>query len=106
MGLSRRVLIAKADDDGLYEQAREAVMKAGKLLILICSALKVGYARAARLLDLLEERAVGAGEAQKNREVFGGSGPRAGFGTGMRRGRIYTIEKQQPKARAAEAKET
>ena len=38
--------------------------------------LKVGYARAARLLDLMEEAGViGPGEGAKPREVIGGSAP-------------------------------
>ncbi|OHB25178.1 MAG: hypothetical protein A2542_02760, partial [Parcubacteria group bacterium RIFOXYD2_FULL_52_8] len=71
------------DDDELYEQAREAVVQAGKASSsYLQRKLKVGYARAARLLDLLEERGVvGAGEGSKPREVYGGGGAQTGFGT-------------------------
>lgn len=59
------------DDDELYEQAREAVMQAGKASAsYLQRKLKVGYARAARLIDMLEERGVvGPGEGAKPREV-------------------------------------
>ena len=68
------------DDDELYESAREAVMQAGKASTsYLQRKLKVGYARAARLIDLLEERGVvGPGEGAKPREVYGTSG--ASFG--------------------------
>ncbi len=61
-------------DDELYEQAREAVIQAGKgSASYLQRKLKVGYARAARLLDMLEERGViGPGDGAKPREVFGG----------------------------------
>lgn len=65
------------EDDELYEPAREAVMQAGKASTsYLQRKLKVGYARAARLIDMLEERGVvGAGEGAKPREVYGtGSG--------------------------------
>lgn len=60
------------DDDELYEAAREAVVSAGKASSsYLQRKLKVGYARAARLIDMLEERGVvGAGEGAKPREVL------------------------------------
>ena len=64
---------ASEDDDELFEQAREIVQKIGRASSsLLQRKLKVGYARAARLLDMLEERGVvGAGSGAKPREVFG-----------------------------------
>ncbi|MDQ5957755.1 MAG: segregation ATPase FtsK/SpoIIIE, family, partial [Patescibacteria group bacterium] len=60
------------DDDDLYEDARQAVMEAGKASAsYLQRKLKVGYARAARLLDMLEERGViGPGDGAKPREVY------------------------------------
>lgn len=60
------------DDDELYEEAREVVIKAGKASAsYLQRKLKVGYARAARLLDMLEERGViGPGEGARQREVY------------------------------------
>ena len=62
------------DDDELYEEAREIVLKAGKASTsYIQRKLRVGYARAARLVDLLEERGViGGADGAKPREVIGG----------------------------------
>lgn len=59
-------------DDELYSDAKELVIHAGKASAsLLQRRLKVGYARAARLLDILEERGViGAGDGAKPREVF------------------------------------
>ncbi len=59
-------------DDDLYEEARMAVLEAGKASAsYLQRKLKVGYARAARLLDMLEERGViGAGDGAKPRQVF------------------------------------
>ena len=61
-----------SDDDELYEEAREAVVRAGKASSsYLQRKLKVGYARAARLIDMLEERGViGPGEGAKPREVL------------------------------------
>ncbi len=60
-------------DDDLYEDARIAVLEAGKASAsYLQRKLKVGYARAARLLDMLEERGViGVGVGAKPREVYG-----------------------------------
>ncbi len=64
------------DDDDLYEEARDLVMKAGKASTsYIQRKLRVGYARAARLMDILEERGViGPSDGAKPREVIGYQG--------------------------------
>ncbi len=63
------------DDDDLYEDARQTVLEAGKASTsYLQRKLGVGYARAARLIDMLEERGViGPGSGAKPREVLGGS---------------------------------
>ncbi|MBP6904934.1 MAG: DNA translocase FtsK, partial [Candidatus Pacebacteria bacterium] len=62
------------DDDALYEEARQCIMEAGKASTsYLQRKLKVGYARAARLMDMLEERGViGASDGAKPREVLEG----------------------------------
>jgi S-DNA-T family DNA segregation ATPase FtsK/SpoIIIE len=64
--------IGDEEDDELYEEARTVVMEAGKASTsYIQRKLKVGYARAARLIDMLEERGiVGPGDGAKPREVL------------------------------------
>jgi len=59
-------------EDELYNEAREIVIQAGKASAsLLQRRLKVGYARAARLLDLLEEEGViGPADGAKPREVL------------------------------------
>lgn len=61
------------DDDELYEEARQIVVQAGKASTsYIQRKLRVGYARAARLMDILEERGViGPSDGSKPREVYG-----------------------------------
>lgn len=63
---------AEGDDDELYEEAIRVVSEAKKASAsLLQRRLKVGYARAARLLDMMEERGViGPGEGAKPREVY------------------------------------
>lgn len=65
------------DDDALYEEARAIIIEAGKASTsYIQRKLKVGYARAARLMDMLEERGViGGADGSKPREVLS-SGPK------------------------------
>jgi DNA segregation ATPase FtsK/SpoIIIE, S-DNA-T family len=62
------------DDDDLYEEARQIVIEAGKASTsYIQRKLRVGYARAARLMDMLEERGViGPADGSKPREVIDG----------------------------------
>lgn len=59
-------------EDLLYEDAVNVVREAKKASAsLLQRRLKVGYARAARLLDIMEERnVVGPGDGAKPREVF------------------------------------
>jgi DNA segregation ATPase FtsK/SpoIIIE, S-DNA-T family len=61
------------DDDDMYEEAKKAVLEAGKASTsYIQRKLRVGYSRAARLMDLLEERGViGAADGSKARSVAG-----------------------------------
>jgi S-DNA-T family DNA segregation ATPase FtsK/SpoIIIE len=59
-------------DDDLYEDARLTVIEAGKASTsYLQRKLGVGYARAAKLIDMLEERGViGAGNGAKPRDVL------------------------------------
>ncbi len=62
------------NDDDLYEDARQTVLEAGKASTsYLQRKLGIGYARAARLIDILEERGViGPGSGAKPREVLEG----------------------------------
>lgn len=73
-----------SDDDPLYEEAKRVSAEAGKASAsLLQRRLKVGYARAARLLDILEERGVvGPADGAKPREVFVARGRAEGQGEG------------------------
>ncbi|MFH0712623.1 MAG: DNA translocase FtsK 4TM domain-containing protein [Candidatus Jorgensenbacteria bacterium] len=61
------------DSDELYNEAIRVVKEAKKASAsLLQRRLKVGYARAARLLDIMEEKGiVGPGDGAKPREVYG-----------------------------------
>jgi S-DNA-T family DNA segregation ATPase FtsK/SpoIIIE len=60
------------DQDALFQEAKQLVIESGKASAsLLQRRLKVGYARAARLLDELEEAGiVGPADGAKPREVF------------------------------------
>lgn len=60
------------EDDDLYEEAKQTVIEAGKASTsYLQRKLGVGYARAARLIDILEERGViGPGSGAKPREIL------------------------------------
>lgn len=68
-----------ADDDDLYEDARAAVEEAGRASTsYLQRKLKIGYSRAARLMDVLEAHGViGAADGSKPREILtrGGAHP-------------------------------
>lgn len=63
-------------EDDLYEEAKDLVTKAGKASTsYLQRKLRVGYARAARLMDILEEKGIiGPADGSKPREVLGYSG--------------------------------
>ena len=63
------------EEDDLYEEARQAVIDAGKASTsYLQRKLRVGYSRAARLMDILEERGViGPQDGAKPREILVGS---------------------------------
>jgi len=69
----------EGDDDEMYEEARALVLEAGKASAsYLQRRLKVGYARAARLLDVMEEKGIiGPADGAKPREVIGGGASRA-----------------------------
>ncbi len=60
------------EEDPLYQEAKKMVIEAKKASAsFLQRRLRIGYARAARLLDILEERGiVGPGEGAKPREVY------------------------------------
>jgi S-DNA-T family DNA segregation ATPase FtsK/SpoIIIE len=63
---------AGSDEDDMYESAYQLVVGARKASAsLLQRHLKVGYARAARLIDLLEENGVvGASDGAKPRKIL------------------------------------
>ena len=63
------------EDDDMYEQAKDEVIKAGKASTsYIQRKLRVGYARAARIMDMLEQRGIiSPGDGAKPRDVLVGS---------------------------------
>lgn len=60
------------DDDDMYEEAKQVVLEAGKASTsYIQRKLRVGYSRAARLMDLLEQKGViGPADGSKPRPVI------------------------------------
>jgi len=72
LGESPETDFMSGDEDPLYEEAKKLVVEAKKASAsLLQRRLRVGYARAARLIDILEERGVvGPGEGAKPREIL------------------------------------
>ncbi len=71
-GTSFRGGLGDEDKDVLLPEAKEEILRAGKASAsLLQRRLKVGYARAARILDLLEEEGfIGPAQGAKPREVL------------------------------------
>lgn len=63
-------------DDELLGQAKEVILQTGKAsTTLLQRHLRLGYARAARIMDLLERQGfIGPGSGAKPREIYGGIG--------------------------------
>jgi S-DNA-T family DNA segregation ATPase FtsK/SpoIIIE len=72
LGSSVASFSGTGDQDSMFTEAKEIVLESGKASAsLLQRRLKVGYARAARLLDELEEAGVvGPADGAKPREVF------------------------------------
>jgi S-DNA-T family DNA segregation ATPase FtsK/SpoIIIE len=76
------ILLAGEDDDvddELYSQAKEAVEEAGRASTsYLQRKLRIGYSRAARLMDLLEEKGViGPADGSRPRDILTASAPAA-----------------------------
>lgn len=63
---------AEENEDDLYETAREIILRAGQASVsLLQRKLQIGYARAGRLIDLMERRGVvGPAEGSKPRKIL------------------------------------
>lgn len=72
-----------SSEDDLYDEAMETVIAAGKASAsLLQRRLKVGYARAARLLDILEENgAIGPADGAKPRDILVSGAELGSFGS-------------------------
>src|SRR4030042_4776768 len=70
------------EEDSLYEEAKRTVIEARKASAsLLQRRLRIGYARAARLIDILEEKGVvGPGEGAKQGEVYANGEKKEGIG--------------------------
>lgn len=66
-------------DDDLYEDAKAAVEEAGRASTsYLQRKLRIGYSRAARLMDILESKGViGAADGSRPREIIGAGGAKA-----------------------------
>ncbi|OGY31383.1 MAG: hypothetical protein A3C02_03615 [Candidatus Andersenbacteria bacterium RIFCSPHIGHO2_02_FULL_45_11] len=81
-----------AGDDVLFEEAKRIVIESGKASAsLLQRRLRVGYSRAARLLDMLEEYGViGMQEGNKPRDILMMSDE--GFGDTLQENRVAPLE--------------
>ncbi|MCD5382146.1 MAG: DNA translocase FtsK [Candidatus Pacebacteria bacterium] len=68
-------MVDDEEEDDLYEDAKQAVIEANKASTsYLQRKLRVGYSRAARLMDILEERGViGPANGSKPREILAGN---------------------------------
>jgi len=68
-------IMGNDDDDDLYEEAKQAVIEVNKASTsYLQRRLRIGYSRAARLVDLLEKRGVvGKADGSKARKILNGN---------------------------------
>ncbi len=74
------VFFAGADEDPLFEEVKKIVLETKKASAsFLQRRLRIGYSRAARLIDILEEKGiVGPADGAKPREVYENSGSSSG----------------------------
>lgn len=72
-------------DDELLGQAKDVILQTGKAsTTLLQRHLRLGYARAARIMDLLEQQGfIGPGVGAKPREIFGDTGGHTASAAGI-----------------------
>lgn len=72
LSIDEKLDVFDSGEDPLYEEAKKEVILAKKASVsFLQRRLRIGYARAARLIDMLEERGVvGPGEGAKPRQVY------------------------------------
>ena len=75
-GSTGEAFFAGADGDPLFEEVKKIVLETKKASAsFLQRRLRIGYSRAARLIDMLEEQGiVGAADGAKPREVYEGGG--------------------------------
>jgi S-DNA-T family DNA segregation ATPase FtsK/SpoIIIE len=85
------------EDDVLFEEAKNIVIQYKKASAsMLQRYLRVGYSRAARLIDMLEERGVvGPQEGSKPREVFGVVDESESFSEGINEEEINEEEEEE-----------
>lgn len=86
------------DDEPLFDQGVDLVLKAGKASTSFLQRhLKIGYSRAARMIDLMEEAGVvGPGEGAKPREILVESWPPEDFKEAMPTADDDYLEAEKP----------
>jgi S-DNA-T family DNA segregation ATPase FtsK/SpoIIIE len=78
-GTTGEIFFGDTGEDPLYEQVKQIVLETKKASAsFLQRRLRIGYSRAARLIDMLEEKGiVGPADGAKPREVYGDSSPLA-----------------------------
>lgn len=91
------------DDEAIFNEAKKVVIATQKASAsLLQRKLKLGYARAARIMDLLEERGViGPGDGAKPREVYMRPGDNGGGG-----GAVAALAKEYEDAELSEEEDS
>lgn len=70
--IARGYILDDIEDQEMYQRAKEVILKTGRASSsLLQRQLKIGYARAARLMDELEDEGIiGSGSGAKPRKVL------------------------------------